>query len=84
MTLCFSEASVDDLLHQVFEALFNSEDHPVPTKGPNREARGVTLELTNPRARLAGARHEGAYSAASASFVGTLSAQTESSRSSFT
>jgi thymidylate synthase len=52
MTLCFSEASVDDLLHQVFEALFNSEDHPVPTKGPNREARGVTLELTNPRARL--------------------------------
>jgi thymidylate synthase len=52
LTFTYSESSADDLLHQVFEALIESEDRPVPTKGPTREARAVTLELTNPRARL--------------------------------
>jgi thymidylate synthase len=48
----FSESSLDDLMRGAIETLISSGDHTSPTKGPARELRGVTLELTNPRARL--------------------------------
>ena len=52
MTHCFTESSSDDLMHQAIQALIESGEETSPTKGPAREIRAVSLELTNPRARL--------------------------------
>jgi thymidylate synthase len=46
------EDTVDDLMRQVVDFLLKSQEKIFPTKGPAREAFGVLLELTNPRARL--------------------------------
>ena len=52
MTHCFAESSSDDLMHQAIQSLIESGEETSPTKGPAREIRAVSLELTNPRARL--------------------------------
>lgn len=55
----FSEASVDDLLQVTLSTLLDVGEPVDPTKGPTRELRGVTLELTNPRARLSRSESRG-------------------------
>jgi thymidylate synthase len=45
--------SLDQILRDVYTSLLSEGQHLTgPTKGPNSEAIGVTLELSNPRARL--------------------------------
>ncbi len=56
---CLIEDSLDDLLHAAIEAVLAHGEHIAPTKGPNRELRGVTLQLTNPRARLSRSESRG-------------------------
>lgn len=56
---CLTEDSLDDLLHAAIEAVLATGEHVAPTKGPNRELRGVTLQLTNPRARLSRSESRG-------------------------
>lgn len=46
------ENNIDDLLRASFEALLEKGNNCSGTKGSYRELIGVTLELTNPRARL--------------------------------
>jgi thymidylate synthase len=48
----YSEATADDLIHQALEALVDHGESTDPSRGSARELRGVTLELTNPLARL--------------------------------
>jgi thymidylate synthase len=45
-------SSLDDLLHEVYERLLKRGRIVVATKGEAREAIGVLIELSNPRARL--------------------------------
>jgi Thymidylate synthase len=45
-------ATLDDLLHRVFERLLRVKKGVNPTRGPVKEIMGATLRLTNPRARL--------------------------------
>jgi thymidylate synthase len=45
-------ATLDDLLARVFDKLLNSKIRVKATKGDNVEISGVSLELTQPRARL--------------------------------
>ena len=48
----FKEESLDDVMRVSLQALLK-DGHPVKaTKGPNTELIGVTLEITNPRARI--------------------------------
>lgn len=56
---CLIEDSLDDLLHEAIEALLDRGESVSPTKGPNRELRAVTLQLTNPRARLSRSESRG-------------------------
>lgn len=56
---CLIEDSLDDLLRAAIEAVLERGEHVSPTKGPNRELRGVTLQLTNPRARLSRSESRG-------------------------
>lgn len=44
--------TLDDLMHEVTEAIQTNGEWINPTKGECKELRGVLLELTNPRARL--------------------------------
>jgi thymidylate synthase len=53
------EDSLDDLLRAAIEAILERGERVSPTKGPNRELRGVTLQLTNPRARLSRSESRG-------------------------
>jgi thymidylate synthase len=57
--ICLIQDSLDDLLHAAIEAVLERGEHVSPTKGPNRELRAVTLELTNPRARLSRSESRG-------------------------
>ena len=57
--ICLTEDSLDDLLRAVFEAVLERGEAVSATKGPNRELRGVTLQLTNPRARLSRSESRG-------------------------
>jgi thymidylate synthase len=59
MPALFSEPSLDDLLHQVLSTLLTTADRIHPTKGEATELRAVTLELTNPRARLSRSESRG-------------------------
>lgn len=56
---CLIEDSLDDLLRAAIEAVLANGEHVAPTKGPNRELRGVTLQLTNPRSRLSRSESRG-------------------------
>jgi len=56
---CLIEASLDDLLRAATEAVLENGESVSPTKGANRELRGVTLQLTNPRARLSRSESRG-------------------------
>jgi thymidylate synthase len=56
---CLTEDSLDDLLRAAIEAVLERGESVSPTKGPNRELRGVTLQLTNPRARLSRSESRG-------------------------
>jgi thymidylate synthase len=47
-----TEATLDDLMHTVFEGILKNGEEIRPTKGAAKEINGVLLELTNPRARL--------------------------------
>ena len=57
--ICLSEDSLDDLLQVAMKAVLKRGAAVSPTKGPNRELRGVTLQLTNPRARLSRSESRG-------------------------
>lgn len=57
--ICLIEDSLDDLLHSAIEAVLERGERVSPTKGPNRELRAVTLQLTNPRARLSRSESRG-------------------------
>jgi thymidylate synthase len=59
LATCLIEDSLDDLLRAAIEAVLARGEHVVPTKGPNRELRGVTLQLPNPRARLSRSESRG-------------------------
>lgn len=59
LATCLIEDSLDDLLRAAIEAVLKRGEHVSPTKGPNRELRGVTLQLTNPRARLSRSESRG-------------------------
>lgn len=56
---CLTEDSLDDLLRAAFEAVLERGEAVSPTRGPNRELRGVTLQLTNPKARLSRSESRG-------------------------
>jgi thymidylate synthase len=71
--LCLIEDSLDDLLREAIEAILERGDHVSPTKGPNRELRGVTLQLTNPRARLSRSESRGKVFSALGEFLWYLS-----------
>jgi thymidylate synthase len=55
----FTADSLDDLLRHVLDAIFERGEVVLPRKGRNRELRAVTLELTNPRARLSRSESRG-------------------------
>lgn len=57
--ICLVEDSLDDLLHTAVDAVLARGERVSPTKGPNRELRAVTLQLTNPRARLSRSESRG-------------------------
>ena len=57
--ICLIEDSLDDLLRAAIAAVLDRGEHVSPTKGPNRELRGVTLQLTHPRARLSRSESRG-------------------------
>lgn len=48
----FIEESLDDLLREAITSILDRGEHLGASRGSNRELRGVTLELTQPRARL--------------------------------
>lgn len=50
---------MDDLLHDCIQQLLDDGESVVATRGPNRELRGVVLELSNPRARLSRSANRG-------------------------
>ncbi len=52
MTFVVSEATLDDLLHEVLEKLPQAGLMTRPSRGPALEVVGAVLELRNPRARL--------------------------------
>jgi thymidylate synthase len=68
-----TEDSLDDLLRAAIEAVLKHGEAVRPTKGPNRELRGVTLELTNPRARLSRSESRGKVFSALAELIWYLS-----------
>lgn len=70
---CLTEDSLDDLLRAAIKALIERGDAVSPTKGPNRELRGVTLQLTNPRARLSRSESRGRVISALGEFLWYLS-----------
>ncbi len=47
------------MLHAAIEAVLDRGEPVSPTKGPNRELRGITLQLTNARARLSRSESRG-------------------------
>lgn len=59
MATCLIEDSLDDLLRATIEVILNHGEVVSPTKGPNRELRGITLQLTTPRARLSRSESRG-------------------------
>lgn len=59
LATCLTEDSLDDLLHVAIKAVLGRGEAVSPTKGPNRELRGVTLQLTNPLARLSRSESRG-------------------------
>ena len=48
----FHAPTLDDLMHEVMDAILHDGHNINPTKGPCREIDGVLLELENPRARI--------------------------------
>lgn len=56
---CLTEDSLDDLLRATFEVVLERGEAVTASKGPNRELRGATLQLTNPRARLSRSESRG-------------------------
>jgi thymidylate synthase len=67
------EDSLDDLLRAAMEAILEHGERVFATKGPNCELRGVTLELTNPRARLSRSESRGKVISALAELLWYLS-----------
>jgi thymidylate synthase len=59
MAICVTKNSLDDLLWAAINAVRENGDYVSPRKGPNRELRGVVLQLTNPRARLSRSESRG-------------------------
>lgn len=74
---CLTEESLDDLLRVAIEAVLERGDAVSPTKGPNRELRGVTLQLTNPRARLSRSESRGRIFSALGELIWYLSGSHE-------
>lgn len=56
---CLMEDSLDDLLRAAIKGVLERGEYVAPTKGLNLELRGVTLQLTNPRARLSRSESRG-------------------------
>lgn len=52
MAATFSEGTIDDLLHVIYEHLIANGNSISPSKGDAREDIAVSLELTNPRSRI--------------------------------
>jgi thymidylate synthase len=48
----FTGQTLDDIMHDVIEAIILRGDQISPTKGSAKELVGILIELTNPRARL--------------------------------
>ncbi|RUT76884.1 thymidylate synthase [Marinobacter sp. NP-6] len=55
----FKAATLDDLLHEVFEELLSVEGYVDASRGRMKEIFGATLMLTNPRARLSRSESKG-------------------------
>jgi thymidylate synthase len=70
---CLIRESLDDLLRAGIEAVLERGERVSPTKGPNRELRGVTLQLKNPRARLSRSESRGKVVSALGELVWYLS-----------
>lgn len=71
--ICLTKDSLDDLLRAAIEVVLEHGERVFATKGPNRELRGVTLQLTNPRARLSRSESRGKVVSALAEFLWYLS-----------
>ncbi len=71
--LAISAPTLDDLIHDVFEAMLCSTNRIDPTSDPCREEIGVILELTNPRARLSRSESRGKMFSALGEFLWYLS-----------
>ena len=56
---CLIADSLDDLLRAAIETVLARGENVAPSRGTNREVRGVTLQLTNPRARLSRSESRG-------------------------
>jgi thymidylate synthase len=69
----FIAESLDDLLRRAIEAAVQRGEHVSASKGSNRELRGVTLELTRPRARLSRSESRGRVFSALAELLWYLS-----------
>jgi thymidylate synthase len=52
MALAFTAGTVDDLLRETYTAIREQGQPVSPTRAPNHELIGVSLELTEPRCRL--------------------------------
>lgn len=59
LATCFAKDSLDDLLRVAIEAVLDRGEVVSSTKGANREIRAVTLQLTNPRARISRSESRG-------------------------
>lgn len=73
LATCLTKDSLDDLLRAAIEAVIERGVAVTPTKGRNRELRGVTLQLTNPRARLSRSESRGKVFSALGEFLWYLS-----------
>jgi thymidylate synthase len=51
-TSYISGETLDDVMHDVIKEIQSNGEHIEPSEGPCSEVRGVTLEITDPRARL--------------------------------
>ena len=65
----FESNDLDRLLRPIYETLIAHGERVEPTRGANRELRGVHLELANPRARLSRSWFRGRAFSAVAEFV---------------
>jgi thymidylate synthase len=73
-------ATLDDLLARVFEKLLKSKVRLKATKGDNVEISGVSLELTQPRARLSRTEVKGTIFSCLGEFLWYVSCSNDSSQ----